>query len=138
MKNVPMKSHHKIPDKKLLEIDILDSKIMVLDVYGEFTVFDLNKNKSIRGKLAKTKDLTKIELSRAYFLVAEYSNSEIVFYNKKIGLWLNHSRWTLSNYINLRMIRNAMICLILLENRSGQKKRKKFLKIYSMWLVTKY
>lgn len=74
---------------RLSYLDLLDSKVLVLDVYGDFTVFDLEKNKAIRDKLAKTKDLTKIELSRTHFLVAEYSNSEIVFYNKKLKIWLS-------------------------------------------------
>lgn len=73
---------------KLSYFDILDSKLLILDLYGDFTIIDLLKKKSISGKLAKTKDLSKIQLSKTHFLVAEYGN-EIVFYNKKMKIWLS-------------------------------------------------
>ena len=74
---------------RLSYLDLLDAKVLVVDVYGDFTVFDLEKNKSVKGKLAKTKDLTKIQLSKTHFLIAEYNNTEIVFYHKKMGIWLS-------------------------------------------------
>lgn len=70
-------------------MDLLRSKLLIVDCHGDFVVVDLEKMKSMRGKLPKTKNLSKMELSRTHFVVAEYSDGEIVFYHRKMRVWLS-------------------------------------------------
>lgn len=74
---------------KISFLDLLDDLVFYLDVYGDFTVLDIVKKKSTVGKLPKTKNLSKIQLSRTHFLVAEYSDGEIIFYDKKMKTWFS-------------------------------------------------
>lgn len=85
-------------DIKLSYMDLLKNKLLLLDCLGYFTVLTIpdflnhpnaKYSKSITGKLPKTKNLTKIELSNTYFILAEYNNQEILFYSKSLKIWLS-------------------------------------------------
>lgn len=75
---------------KILFMDILNHLLLLVDCYGDFVVLDLKKFKSVQGKLPKTKNLSKIQLSKKYYIVAEYANpEELIFYNKGMKLWMS-------------------------------------------------
>lgn len=75
---------------KICFMDLLIDKVLLVNPYGDFIVFDLKKMKSIQGKLPKTKNLSKIQLNKRYFILAEYNNpEEIVFYNKSLKMWIS-------------------------------------------------
>lgn len=89
---------------RLSYLDVLDNQILLLDSYGDFTVLKLSTKeghrsgdkhsdrngigcRAVTGKLPKTRNLSKIQLSKSHFLVAEYSGDEIVFYHKRMKTW---------------------------------------------------
>lgn len=74
---------------RLAFMDLLHSRLLILDCHGDFVVTDLAKMRSIQGRLPKTKGLAKIELSKTHFVVVEYSDGEIMFYHRKMKVWLS-------------------------------------------------
>lgn len=74
---------------RLSLMDLHHSTLLIVDCYGSFAVVDLTRMRSTRGKLPKTKGLSKVELSKTHFVVAEYSDGEVVFYHRKMKIWLS-------------------------------------------------
>jgi len=73
---------------RLAYLDLLDDKVLLLDAYGDFKVLKIKTGRATVGKLSKTRGLTKIQLSKSHFIVAEYNNDELMFYYKRTGMWM--------------------------------------------------
>lgn len=73
---------------RLAYLDLLEDKVLLLDAYGDFKVLKIKTGRAIVGKLPKTRGLTKIQLSKSHFIVAEYNNDELMFYYKRTDTWM--------------------------------------------------
>lgn len=73
---------------RLAFMDLLDSNLLLLDSYGDFTVLNLTTGKALNGKLPKTKGLVRIQLNSSHFLLAQYDDGELLFYRRKLKTWL--------------------------------------------------
>jgi len=75
---------------RLACLDLLGSRVLLLDAYGDFTVLSLAATGpgAVAGKLPRTKGLARLQLSDSHFLLAEYQGGELLFYSTGLGLWL--------------------------------------------------
>ncbi|KAM0680491.1 HIR complex subunit [Glugoides intestinalis] len=73
---------------RLTYLDLLEDKLLLVDAYGDFKVLKLTTGRTTTGKLPKTRGLTKIQLSKSHFLIAEYNNDELMFYYKRTDTWM--------------------------------------------------
>jgi len=108
--------------EKLIYMHIKDTGVTKgkSDFEGEFAKKIKNSKLSIRWDLKGKEAIVKFyDTPENWFMAKSFSMDIIKLYK------FNNDK-------------ERKDCLILLQNRSGQKKRKKFPKIYSMWLVTKY